>query len=63
MIEIHIENKDNQNKISYYEMMDNLCDFLALHEKRVKEEFHVKIAEFYKNEKIFNFNMYFFFNF
>lgn len=57
MIEIHIENKDNQNKISYYEMMDNLCDFLALHEKRVKEEFHVKIAEFYKSEKIFNFNM------
>lgn len=57
MIEIHIENKDNQNKISYYEMMDNLCDFLIRHEKHTKEEFVGKIAEFYKSEKIFNFNM------
>lgn len=57
MIEIHIENKNNENKISYYEMMDSICDFLVQYEKNCKEEFKNKvILEFSKNEKIFNYS-------
>jgi len=60
LIELHIENKDNENKISYYEMMSFLCNSLNNFEKNSKDDLKKKILEYHKSEKLFNYSLYFF---
>ena len=55
MIEIHIDNKDNENKISYYEMMSFLCDSIDNIEKNSKEDLKKRVMDFYKSDKLFNY--------
>lgn len=56
LIEFHIDDKDNEEKISYYEILNFLCDSLKKIEKNSKENFRKKIIEFYQADKLFNYN-------
>lgn len=60
LIETHIENKDNENKISYYEMMNFLCDAHVSADKGFKEEMKKKVIDCYKNDKLFHYSLFLF---
>ena len=56
LIETHITNKDNEHKISYYEMMNFMCDALISNEKSSKEELKKRVIECYKSDKLFQYS-------
>lgn len=59
LVELHIDNKDNENKISYYEMMNFLCDALSSNEKASKDELKKKFMDSYNSDKLFQYSWFF----